>query len=476
MSKKSTQANTSTKHANDVLGGSLDALDAIIMDAQQQQKKKRRQVTSSTSEAAWPQRGGSVFAVMTEPHFRALKTIVMLYGVQLMPSLDAILRRVLLCMSSPALVSSESWELAAMLGTYFRAGATRLLEEVLLLFLSEKNTFVLGSPCMVIEGTGGKGNENDHGAPGIDNRKQWAVEGWTYEYSTTHRNLRAFEELLTALGPFVATATMQRTLLRYTQEVVVYGLLSSQAATDQSGRKPRDGKEEHQQQQREPEERGVDASLKPQCIDLLTSLLVICRPLPSNAAACAVRAVKELPMHSFSPYGGVEHHQLLRAVTRLSVTLTALRHPYALPFYLPPRDVVERPTRLLVLEEINGSNKGEGVSSEETPHENGVTIAFPQDHHRQPRSGGSSAYSGRPEEPTQVASPAGAMVPKEPVKTTGTGSSHYVATAASSDLLGSLKRQRTEPINPPPPASAAPVADRGMDDDDVEIPNIDMED
>ncbi|RNC39326.1 hypothetical protein TcCL_NonESM11336 [Trypanosoma cruzi] len=40
-----------------------------------------------------------------------------------------------------------------------------------------------------------------------------------------------------------------------------------------------------------------------------------------------------------------ENQNLLRSISRLSATFAALRHPHALPFYLPPIDIVEKPTR-----------------------------------------------------------------------------------------------------------------------------------
>ncbi|CBH15195.1 hypothetical protein, conserved [Trypanosoma brucei gambiense DAL972] len=481
MNRNAAQSTTNVVHATDVLGSALTAIDAIVADAQQHQRKKeQREATGPALAGIKRQRGGEVFAVMAEPHFRALQTIVLLYGVQLMPSLDAIMRRVLICVTSPVLVSSDCWELAAMLGTYFRAGAARLLEEVLALLLAERSPFLLGSPCVVVDVVASQGlPANTNGSTDISGKDRNAVDQEkVYDGSSTQRNLRAFDDLLVALGPFLPSSTMQQVALRYAEEVVVNGMLNAQASAGCSTGQLA-SYQERQQQQVEPQQTSVEAALRPQCVSLLTTLLTLCRPLPSNTAACAVRAVKELPMRSFSLYGGVEHHQLLRSVMRLSVTLTALRHPYAIPFYVPPRDVVERPTRRVTMEE--GSDGHEVESAQVYPNnEKMPAVGLPI-----PISGGIKGNGGHSkwrEEEGNIKAAYQSTAPTEN-KTVATpqrqpqqfeGTAEKYCESSVSPAVSQKQKPQAEPTASQAPLTLTVSADD--EDDDVEIPEIDMED
>ncbi|KAG8340687.1 hypothetical protein TRVL_08485 [Trypanosoma vivax] len=379
MNNKNARTTKTSLHADDILNDTLSALDAIVADAQRYLKEQEE---CGGARASSHRKDCKVFAAMAEPHYHTLQSIVMTYGLQLLPSLELIQRRVLLVLSFPAAMGSSWWELAALLGTYFRAGAARILEELLLVLLEEKRPFLLHSPCLTgwavednfneIEGQTTRGN---------DRATELAVGKEKTEISAVLRNMQAFDEMLLALGPFVQIVTIQRVAHRFAQEVVLEGVL------DDSGRIG--GGFSHDSlvsdagaQNRRP--LVISELLKPKCVDLLTTLLTICRPLPSTVAACAVRVMKEIPSRfcSLGKDSGAGscaydhrhcHYELLRAVQRLSAVFTALRHPCALPFYLPSRESVEQHLQHDTMEDVlaNRRERSEKVGTSDVKVELG---------------------------------------------------------------------------------------------------------
>ncbi|EAN97569.1 hypothetical protein, conserved [Trypanosoma cruzi] len=354
MNHKSRRPLTTSESANELLGKTLAALDTVIQDAQQPDAGNSLQAGRKR------QRGGDFFAAMAEPHLYTLRSLVVTYGVQLAPSLDAIARRVLLAVASPGIASAASWELAALLGTYFRAGAVRVLEELMELLLNERPPFLLAAPCVV--GWTGAATEAPSVGEGDGDVSTPVAEDEKEEENTSKvlRSLRALEELLFAVGPYMNASMMQRATLRFAQEVVMEGILDAPPSSlPADNRKHLGGKKGNsnnnnsndsglQQQQRTVASSTVflvEEALQPLFVDLLTSFLLLCRPLPGVVSACVVRVLKELPARPITMRNCRENQNLLRSISRLSATFTALRHPHALPFYLPPIDIVEKPTR-----------------------------------------------------------------------------------------------------------------------------------
>jgi hypothetical protein len=71
-------------------------------------------------------------------------------------------------------------------------------------------------------------------------------------------------------------------------------------------------------------------------IDLAEALLCVCSPLPTQLFVRCVELISR-------SWGSTADLQLLRAMHRLKVTLSVLRHPTALPFFIPSADSVELP-------------------------------------------------------------------------------------------------------------------------------------
>ncbi|RNF21080.1 uncharacterized protein Tco025E_03533 [Trypanosoma conorhini] len=480
MHPKTRRPQTQSESASELLGSTLAALDAVIADAQ------RQDAGSAPQAGKKRQRGGAVFAAMAEPHLHALQSLVVTYGVQLLPSLDAVARRALLAVASPTTANTAAWELAALLGTYFRAGAVRLLEELMELLLTDKGPFLLKAPCLVGLTRARGGAE--------------ATEEEDEEEDDTVgllRRLCAFEELLLAVGPCISASVMQRATLRFAQEVVIAGILDAPppappAESGKPGRGKKGGpnatninsdKDQHNntsgaqlQATASAAAFSVEAAVQPRCVQLLTSLLLLCRPLPGVVSACAVRVVRELPARAVTLRQRSEHPHLLRAVARLSATLTALRHPHALPFYLPPVDVVEKPTRRVTadvpsagVEQTTGVNDSHPSSPASAPQQQPGEV---QQQAAAAAAAATTTVCARPAEPSPPRQPAQAVQQQHSlVEATRNSRQGVPAAAAVKQLQG---RQRSTLVATPLPAVPAAVACESDDEDDM--PEIDIED
>ncbi|RNF02854.1 hypothetical protein TraAM80_06138 [Trypanosoma rangeli] len=488
MNPKSRRPLTKSESASDLLGSTLAALDTVISDAQ------RHDAGNAPQTGKKRQRGGDVFAAMAEPHLHTLQSLVVSYGVQLLPSVDAMVRRVLLAVASPTTANTAAWELAALLGTYFRGGVVRLLEELMELLLNQKGTFLLTAPCVVgLARAAGAGAGGESEAEDEDEDDTAGVL----------RRLHAFEELLLAVGPCMSASLMQRATLRFAQEVVTRGILDAPPPAPRvDGGKPSRGKKGNlnatdisssndnnnsnnkrgtqQQSTASAAAFSVAEAVQPRCVELLTSFLLLCRPLPAVVSVCAVRVLRELPVRPITVRHRREHQHLLRAVSRLSATLTALRHPHALPFYLPPIDVVETPTRRVTTDaSLSDIEQATGVNNPHPPQPASSLSpvgATPQPSEtRNPAAVETSACarsaeSSSPRQPTRAVQLQQQHSFVEPER--NSGQEVLLADVPLQQKQPKQKWQRNTPVVPPPPAALA--ADETDDDDDM--PDIDMED
>ncbi|ESL05566.1 hypothetical protein TRSC58_06780 [Trypanosoma rangeli SC58] len=490
MNPKSRRPLTKSESASDLLGSTLAALDAVIADAQRQDAGNAPQTGKKR------QRGGGVFAAMAEPHLHTLQSLVVSYGVQLLPSVDAMVRRVLLVVASPTTANTAAWELAALLGTYFRGGAVRLLEELIELLLNQKGTFLLTAPCVVglaraAGAAAGAGGESEAEAEDED------------DTAGVLQRLYAFEELLLAVGPCMSASLMQRATLRFAQEVVTRGILDvplsappvdggkvgrgkkgNLNATDISSSNSNNNSNNNSGIQKQSTTSAatfnVAEAVQPRCVELLTSFLLLCRPLPAVVSVCAVRVLRELPVRPITVRHRREHRHLLRAVSRLSATLTALRHPHALPFYLPPIDVVETPTRRVTTDaslsdieqttEVNNPRPPPPASSLSSVGATPQTSEMRKPAAAATSVSARSAESSSPRQPTRAVQPQQQHLFVEPER----NSRQEVLSAAVPPQQKQPKQkwQQNTLVVPPPPAALA--ADDTDDEDDM--PDIDMED
>ncbi|EKF30600.1 hypothetical protein MOQ_005588 [Trypanosoma cruzi marinkellei] len=437
---------------------------------------------------------------MAEPHLYTLRSLVVTYGVQLTPSLDAIARRVLLAVASPGIASAASWELAALLGTYFRAGAVRVLEELMELLLNEKPPFLLAAPCVV--GWTGTATEAPPVGASDGDVSTTVAEGEEEEEegektSKVVRSLRALEELLLAVGPYMNASMMQRATLRFAQEVVMEGILDAPPLSPSADNRKhlcgkrgnpknnnsKDSGSHHQQQQQQTAASSavflVEETLQPLFVDLLTSFLLLCRPLPGVVSACVVRVLKELPARPITMRNCREHQNLLCSISRLSATFTALRHPHALPFYLPPIDIVEKPTRRVVGEiSSTGSEKTTDVPGSLLPPRPSPlptpsvgVVPQPGETQQQQQQQVAATDRARPVSSSPPHQPVSAARQQQSFLGSNENSRKDVPPAAAASQQ-QQKQQRNTPVKPSPPVE--PTADESNEEDDM--PEIDMED
>ncbi|GET88286.1 hypothetical protein, conserved [Leishmania tarentolae] len=262
-------ASTHTATAEEALHVALQQLDSIAQEAHvyiQQRKAatlngpevegasppfKRARDDSAGSEArltAFAAAKGSrldVFAAMSTLQYQALCATVAAYGLQLLPSLEEILKRVVLAVLTPWLSTPEAWETLAMLCTTYRAGAAHALTELLESLLREPGVLLLDAPQLVpawyaetfvhVMPSAMASNAAAAALGGLltlaeDQRlreesaesSQQAVHIHT---ERTARKLRALADMLYASGGYVPTATLQQMGLRHAMEVVEAGVL-----------------------------------------------------------------------------------------------------------------------------------------------------------------------------------------------------------------------------------------------------------
>ncbi|KAG5505689.1 hypothetical protein JKF63_05024 [Porcisia hertigi] len=186
-----------------------------------------------------------VLAAMSAPHYQALCAAVATYGLQLLPSLEDILKRMALAVQTPCLSTPEAWETLAVLCTTYRAGAAHALTELLESLLREPGVFMLDAPQLVpawyaetfvhVLPTAMASNATTAALGGL---LTFAEDQKLRECSTdssqqaarihtdrTERKLRALVDMLYAAGEYVPASTLQQTALRHVMEVVEGGVL-----------------------------------------------------------------------------------------------------------------------------------------------------------------------------------------------------------------------------------------------------------
>ncbi|KAG5479375.1 hypothetical protein LSCM1_04635 [Leishmania martiniquensis] len=431
-------ASTHTVTAHEALHAVLEQLDAIAREAHtytQQQialsengaavesaspplKRARDdpvdgKVRLSASTAAKGSRL-DVFAAMAALQYQALCAAVAAYGLQLLPSLEEILKRVALAVLTPSLSTPESWETLAMLCTTYRAGAAHALTELLESLLREPGVLLLDAPQVVptwyaetfvhVSPSTMAANEATAALGGLlsfaedqrlrEETAEPAQQAARIHTDRTARKLRALVDMLYATGEYVPPVTLQQTALRHAMEVVEGGVLpcylseqecseafstasalrgtaaaalspSSVAAAATAGLRWR-----------------VPAAWHAVSLQLLEAFLFTCRPgLPAQLLVTTTHAINVLTarLHRGVPLlsaGGescsrVEPSQggskkpasvalpplpvtsaVGAVVVRFGHVLQLLRHPLVLPPFQPAQLVVEKAKRrAFVLEE-----------------------------------------------------------------------------------------------------------------------------
>ncbi|KAG5506055.1 hypothetical protein GH5_05737 [Leishmania sp. Ghana 2012 LV757] len=348
-----------------------------------------------------------VFAAMSTLQYQALCAAVSAYGLQLLPSLEEILKRVALAVLTPCLSTPEAWETLAMLCTTYRAGAAHVLTELLESFLREPGVLLLDAPQLVPTwyaetfvhlppwaigsntATAALGGllsfaEDQRLREETDESAQQAARIHT---ERTARKLRALVDMLYATGEYVPVATLQQTALRHAMEVVEGGVLpcylseqecneAFSAASALPGTAAASASSSVVGAAAAGNSTGavvlrwrVPAAWHAVSLQLLEAFLFTCRPgLPAQLLVTTTRAISVLAarLHRGVPLlsAGEESSQdgskeaasvalpplpvtsaVGASVVRLGHVLQLLRHPVVLPPFQPAQLVVERAKR-----------------------------------------------------------------------------------------------------------------------------------
>ncbi|CBZ26799.1 conserved hypothetical protein [Leishmania mexicana MHOM/GT/2001/U1103] len=262
-------ASSRTATAEEALHAALEQLDSIAQEAHvYTQQQKAAALNSAAAEATSPPfkrvrddpAGGTarltastaakgsrldVFAAMSALQYQALCAAVAAYGLQLLPSLEEILKRVALAVLTPWLSTPEAWETLAMLCTTYRAGAAHALTELLESLLREPGVLLLDAPQLVpawyaeavvhVLPSAMASNAATAALGGLltlaedqqlrEESAESVQQAMPIHTERTARKLRALVDMLYAAGGYVPTATLQQMALRHAMEVVEGGVL-----------------------------------------------------------------------------------------------------------------------------------------------------------------------------------------------------------------------------------------------------------
>ncbi|CAG9573329.1 conserved hypothetical protein [Leishmania major strain Friedlin] len=262
-------ASTRTATAEEVLHAALEQLDSIAQEAHvYTQQLKAAELNGAAAEATSPPfkrarddpasgetrlaastaaKGSrlDVFAAMSALQYQALCAAVAACGLQLLPSLEEILKRVALAVLTPWLSTPEAWETLAMLCTTYRAGAAHALTELLESLLREPGVLLLDAPQLVpawyaeavvhVLPSAMASNAATAALGGLltlaedqqlrEESAESVQQAVHIHTERTARKLRALVDMLYAAGGYVPTATLQQMALRHAMEVVEGGVL-----------------------------------------------------------------------------------------------------------------------------------------------------------------------------------------------------------------------------------------------------------
>ncbi|KPI89558.1 hypothetical protein ABL78_1326 [Leptomonas seymouri] len=341
-----------------------------------------------------------VFAVTSALQYQALCTAVAAFGLQLLPSLEDIAKRVTLAVLTPALSTPEAWEALAMLCATYRAGMAQAVNEVLESLLRESGVLLLDAPQLVpawyaetyvhVLPSGCAANTATAALGGLlafveDQRMRDASSesSPTLRLARVYtdrvaRKLRALVDILYAVGEYVPSSTLQQVALRHVMEVVEGGLLPCYWSASEAGEETvatfkteaataatSSGSAQRVLRWRVP------PAWHAVCLQLLEAFILTIRPVvPAQLLVSASHVMNvvsgrlhrgvpvlshEDPSSRSESSGGkeaaMEHqfavplpvsHAVNAAVVRLGHVLYLLRHPVVLAPYQPPQLTLEK--------------------------------------------------------------------------------------------------------------------------------------
>lgn len=441
-------ASSTATTARDALQPALERLDAIAQEAHvytQQLKQQQQQSGEDSAQTSSLKRprdeagdgrdaAGSgtapaasrldVFAVTTALEYRNLCATVAACGLQLLPSLADVAKRVSLAVLTPALSTPEAWETMAMLCTTYRAGMSHAVGELLDSLLREPGVLLLDAPQLVpawyaeafvhVLPNACAANTLTASYGGLlafaeDQRMRAssAVDGNEASVSSVARmaraqtdrvarKLQALVSMIYAVGEYVAAATLQQVALRHTMEVVEGGLLPCYVSASEAGvENVATFKASATAGATAPSTSSsalhwrVPPAWHAACLQLLEAFLFTIRPaLPAQLLVSASRVVtlvtgrlhRGLPVYrgTSATAGAAEaddgaakdapplpvSHDVSSAVVRLSYVLHILRHPAVFAPFQPAQLTLEKAKRRVWSAEAAPAEESSGSTAE----------------------------------------------------------------------------------------------------------------
>ncbi|KAK7200186.1 hypothetical protein NESM_000069500 [Novymonas esmeraldas] len=533
-------ASTHTATAHETLHATLEQLDTIAQEAHTYTQQLKASAVNSAADAgaatttspplkrlrdepaSSPTRSGAaaaaaaaavrgsrldVFAATSALHYQTLCTAVAACGLQLLPSLEEILKRVALAVLTPSLSTPEAWETLAMLCTTYRAGAAHAVAEVLEALLREPGVFLLDAAplvptwyaeALVHAPASTAANTATAALGGLlafaeDQRLHEASAEALQQAVRIHgeraaRKLLALVDMLYAAGGYVPAATLQQAALRHVMEVVEGGLLPCYGTQAECSDAPASPGTAAAAAGGEMVDGGggagggaaagalrwrVPAVWHAACLQLVEVFLVTCRPaVPAQLLVTATRTITTISarLHRGVPLLAAEETSATTAhttsppplpvtsavgavVVRLGHVLHLLRHPAVLPPFQPAQLVVERAKRRVF------------TAAETSP---AVATAAPAAPAPAPATATAAAAV------VVVATPNGAEVrpPPQPVPPAAAAAPALAPANATTapPAVSTAPAPRPAPRRPPPPVR------RPADDADDDIPDVVMDD
>ncbi|KAL7700991.1 hypothetical protein N2W54_003775 [Lotmaria passim] len=262
-----TQQARQAKLEREANGNSAAAVAPSAASTQGHKRPRVEEVTSAAATAALAAAQTSsrldVFAVTSALQYQTLCCAVATFGLQLLPSLEDISKRVTLAVLTPALSTPEAWETFAVLCSTYRAGMAQAVNEVVESLLREPGVLLIDAPQLV---PAWYAKTHIHVWPGAcatnaatvalggllafaeeqKMRDASAADSTSASFSPmlhlarvhtdrVARKLRALMEVVYAVGDYVPASSLQQLALRHAMEVMEGGVLPCYRGTAESG-------------------------------------------------------------------------------------------------------------------------------------------------------------------------------------------------------------------------------------------------
>jgi hypothetical protein len=252
-------AAAATTHVDVAASASLASSAPTHKRPREAEEAKEGEESTTAAAAALSSSRLDVFAVTSAPAHRTLCNAVAAFGLQLLPSLEDISRRVTLSVLTPALSTAEAWETLAVLCTAYRAGMAHAVSEVLDSLLREPGVLLLDAPQLVPtwyaetfihvlpEAATNSSTTALGGLLAFAEDQQMRVVVPSSSSSSlmlsraqvhtdrAERKLRALADIVAATGAYVSSTTLQQFALRHLMEVVEGGVVPCYRSAAESG-------------------------------------------------------------------------------------------------------------------------------------------------------------------------------------------------------------------------------------------------